>query len=156
MDDWLSGSDNDSDACEMVKTADEVMGQAKMSLAKWISNSEQVGDLLCREFQDKTVETDSFKVLGIRWLPGEDCFSFDGFEVPKDLCTTKRVVLSLLSKLFDPLGFLVPFIMMVKCLFQDIWRLGFAWDQVLPAELQEKFLCWVNGLKLLKKWRIPR
>ena len=156
MDDWLSGADEDSEACEMVKTANEVMGQAKMSLAKWVSNSQQVGDLLCREFQDKTVETESFKVLGIRWLPSEDCFSFDGLDVSKDLCVTKRTVLSLISRLFDPLGFLIPFIMTAKCMFQDIWRLGLPWDQVLPEELQEKFLFWIKGLDLLKQWRIPR
>ena len=29
---------------------------------------DQVDELLCREFQDKSVGEDSFKVLGIHWL----------------------------------------------------------------------------------------
>ena len=97
----------------MLREADEAMCQAGMSLAKWGSNSEQV--LLCREFQDFVGQ--SSKVLGIRWLANQDCFSFDGVTMPRDLCVTKRLVLSLISRLFDPLGFISPFIMVAKCLF---------------------------------------
>ena len=78
VDDWLSGSDDDADGCATLREADEVTGQAGMSLAKWGSNSEQV--LLCREFQDFAGK--SSKVLGIRWLANQECFSFDGVTAP--------------------------------------------------------------------------
>ena len=80
VDDWLSWCDDDADGCAMLREADEVMGQAGMSLAKWGSNSEQV--LLCREFQDFVGQ--SSKVLGIPWLANQDCFSFDGVTMPRD------------------------------------------------------------------------
>ena len=60
---------------------------------------DQVDELLCREFQDKSVGEDSFKVLGIHWLANQDCFSFDGVKMPRYLCVTKRLVLSLISRL---------------------------------------------------------
>ena len=81
-----------------------------MVLAKWGSNSKEIGDLLNKEFLNKTVGEESFKVLGMRWLASEDFFAFDGIEIPNDICITKRMVLSLISRLFDPLGFLAPFI----------------------------------------------
>ena len=84
VDDWLSGCDDDADGCAMLREADDAMGQAGMSLAKWGSNSEQV--LLCREFQDFAGQ--SSKVLGIRWLANQDCFSFDGATMPRYLVYT--------------------------------------------------------------------
>ena len=42
VDDWLSGCDEDAEACAMLKEAQNVMGQAGLPLAKWGSNSDQV------------------------------------------------------------------------------------------------------------------
>lgn len=47
----------------------------------------------------------------MRWLASQGCFSFDGVMVSGNMCVTKRLVLNLISRLFDPLGFLSPFIM---------------------------------------------
>ena len=158
VDDWLSGCDDDVEACSMLREAEAIMSRAGMSLNKWGSNSTQVADLLQREFSDKSImdESGSFKVLGMLWSASEDSFSFDGAVVPDDLCVTKRVVLSLISRLFDPLGLLSPFLMVAKCIFQELWRLGLAWDEIVPECIQEFFLNWVKGLKLLRSWIIPR
>ena len=156
MDDWLSGCDSDSQACEMLQEAHGIMSEASMSLAKWGSNSDQVSEVLYKSFRDKTIELESFKVLGMQWTPSQDCFLFEGIEISADLCLTKRLVLSFISQLFDPLGFLTPFIMTAKCLFQQIWRLGLDWDQVLPGDMQETFSKWMKDLDVLKEWRIPR
>ena len=155
VDDWLSGCDDDSEGCAMLKEAQGIMGQASMSLTKWGSNSEEVGNLLYREFHESPAE-ESLKVLGMRWLALEDCFSFDGLVVPGELCVTKRVVLSFVARLFDPLGFLSPFIMTVKCLFQELWRKGLEWDEVVPEDIQKQFIQWVEGLQYLRTWKIPR
>ena len=65
VDDWLSGCDDDVEACSMLREAEAIMSRAGMSLAKWGSNSTQVADLLQREFSDKSImdESGSFKVL---------------------------------------------------------------------------------------------
>ena len=141
MDDWPSGCDDDADGCAMLSEADEVM-----DLAGIVLNSEQLDELLCREFKDKSVGEDSFKVLGIRWLANQDCFSCDGVKMPRDLCVTKRLVLSIIWRLFDPLGFITPFITVAKCLFQEFWRLGVVWDEVVPVNVQYRFTQWVKSL----------
>ncbi|XP_037775534.1 uncharacterized protein LOC119572497 [Penaeus monodon] len=46
--------------------------------------------------------------------------------------------------------------MYAKILFQDIWRLGLDWDEVLPKELQNKFQNWVKSIAALKYWKINR
>lgn len=39
------------------------------------------------------------------------------------------------ARIFDPIGFLIPFMMRVKCLFQEMWRRGIRWDKDLPGDL---------------------
>ena len=46
--------------------------------------------------------------------------------------------------------------MLAKCLFQDLWREGLDWDDVIPVPLQQVFLQWVEGLRHLRDLRIPR
>ena len=156
VDDWLSGADEEFQACDMLKEATEIMEQAGMILAKWGSNSSAVSELLYREFEGKYTEDESIKVLGMKWASSNDHFSFNGVEVSSDLCITKRAVLSILARLFDPLGFLTPYVMVVKCLFQDLWKMGLEWDEPVPEGMQKRFRQWVEGLSTIRGWEIPR
>ena len=103
-----------------------------------------------------SAECGPVKVLGVRWIPGRDAFCFDGVCLPADVVPTKRAVLSFIARLYDPLGFVAPFTMMAKLLFQDIWQLGLKWDAVLPDNLSLTFSQWVKGLSELKEFEIPR
>ena len=146
MDDWLTGCDSEELVQEMFLEAQTLMRQAGMELAKWTSNS--------MSFSER--ESESTKVLGMRWTPTTDAFSFDGLEVPSSLCLTKRIILSLISRLFDPLGLLNPFIIRAKILFQSLWREDYDWDQSLSQEWKDWFGDWLSELDTLKKWSIPR
>ena len=156
MDDLMTGADDDEEACDRVVESDSVMKEMSMSIAKWLSSSEVVGEMLIREFTDKCLEQDVHKVLGLKWNAALDCFMFDGFELGTSVVITKRVILSCFSRLFDPLGLLNPFTVLAKCMFQELWKLGMDWDQVVPLEYQTKFSKWLTGLKELKTWQIPR
>ena len=101
-------------------------------------------------------EEESVKVLGVTWLPGEDAFAFQGVTLPSGIVPTKRVVLSAMARLFDPLGFLTPFVMTSKCIFQELWQLGLQWDDPLPSDISAAFCRWLEGLEVLKDLRIPR
>lgn len=156
VDDWLSGTDVIADACSLAQDASSVMGTAMLPLAKWVSNSPEVAEVLHREFQDKCVDAEAVKVLGIKWMAVCDSFSFNVVAVPEGACITKRLVLGCFSRLFDPLGFTAPFVMAVKSLFQELWSLGLQWDDALPVEYRVRFQQWVKGLDVLTTWFIPR
>ena len=151
MDDWLSGSDSDEEAQKMFTAASQIMKEASMSLAKWGTNSQTVSKMFTEKTEDETL-----KVLGMKWSSKEDSFSFSGLKVEEDVCLTKRLVLSLISRLFDPLGFLTPFTITVKCLFQQIWKLQLDWDQILPDTIQVSVRKWLKDLDIVKTLRIPR
>ena len=68
------------------------------------------------------IEKETLKILGMQWSLVHDSFSFNSliFDSSVGLNTTKRTVLSCIARIFYPLGFISPFTMLVKILFQDV------------------------------------
>ena len=155
VDDWLSGADSTFEASVKLNEACALMKEAGMSLSKWSSNSKNLIDKFGETFTQYG-ENESVKILGMQWFSSQDCFSFNEVNAGSliELVPTKRAVLSLIARCFDPLGFVSPFIMVAKILFQDVWRLGLKWDEVLPEELQNKFQKWFQGFERLSSWKI--
>ena len=56
--------------------------------------------------------------------------------------------------MFDPLGFLSPFVVRAKMFLQQAWL--DALDEVLPSEQKEEWRSWFAELPLLEKIKIPR
>lgn len=152
VDDWLSGSDSTAGVGDMFVEAGQIMAKANMMLAKWSTNSKDIRENLMMD----TEGGGSVKVLGALWSCDSDSFSFTGLEIPADLVVTKRVVLSVSARIFDPLGFLLPFTVTAKCLFQKLWLAGLEWDEEIPQELASEFAKWIQDFELVKSWTIPR
>ena len=155
VDDLISGCDDDYEACDFIREADIIMSGAAMNLSKWASNSEAVGSVLNLEFGDRAMVGEVHKVLGMGWSAAADSFGFHGVTIQPDLCITKRVVLSCIQRLFDPLGLLTPFTIIAKCLFQSLWRLDLGWNEAIPDVHRQQFLTWAHGLEVVKAWNVP-
>lgn len=54
------------------------------------------------------------------------------------------------------MGFLTPFTIRVKCLFQDMWQRGINWDEELPDDLSQRWQQWCKELLQLHEIVIPR
>ena len=52
------------------------------------------------------------------------------------------------SSIFDPLGFLAPFILIAKQILQDLCRIKLEWDDEIPLQYMP---CWENWLPDLPK-----
>lgn len=156
VDDWLSGAYTVEEASLMLNEAQNILSDAGMTLSKWHTNN----DLLINEHLQYFDSDDHevTKLLVMCWSSSKDVFSFKGFSLGDDfeLNFTKRNVLSLIARMFDPLGLISPFTMYAKILFQEIWRLGLGWDEILPHDLKEKFQCWVDGIETIKIFEINR
>lgn len=156
VDDWLTGANTELEACQMFEEAVKVMKAAGLDLAKWNSNSKVLADKICVETGADISGNEGVKVLGISWNHRSDSFAFTGVPLPSTLVTTKRVVLSCLARIFDPLGFLNPYVMTAKYLFQQLWRDGLDWDDEVSEEIHAQFAQWIKGLEVVKAWEIPR
>lgn len=101
------------------------------------------------------------RTLGLLWQGDHDTF---GFEFKRrGPISTKCQILSAVSSVFDPLGFLSCVTLTPKLILQDIWRVGkdsgiprIGWDDMLPPELQERWESYSKYLDTLETLHIPR
>ena len=102
------------------------------------------------QFQPSTSQ-DIPKVLGIPWNNSTDHleFTFEGLaSYPEEKIVTKRVILSTIVKMFDPLGVLSPVFIVLKILFQQICKKGVDWDDPVEKEVADQ---WRSVLEDMKK-----
>ncbi|GFY28277.1 39S ribosomal protein L49, mitochondrial [Trichonephila clavipes] len=97
-------------------------------------------------------------ILGIIWDLDNDvlkcCTNFDSLTC--EVKITKRLVLSTVQKVFDPIGMMAPSTLLPKLLLQEIWKMKKAWDQELPQNIVNKFMKWFNEIQILKGVSVPR
>ncbi|XP_071581646.1 uncharacterized protein [Temnothorax nylanderi] len=105
---------------------------------------------------DKHLGDDSsLRVLGIVWNPNTDSFQIHTHPTT-DLQFTKRSFLSLLSRVFDPLGWVAPVTITAKIIMQSLWLRKIEWDEPLPNDLLQRCLGYQAQLADLSKISIPR
>ncbi|GFT43610.1 integrase catalytic domain-containing protein [Trichonephila clavipes] len=92
------------------------------------------------------LESDETKALGIIWNPKLDCFLFR-IEQQRPTSFTKRLVLSTISRIFDPLGLLGPIITWAKIFMQRLWLLELGWSDELPLKKKR------SGVDLSTLWK---
>ena len=154
VDNYLGGADSVEEAISKKLASSEIVGSAGLTLSKWISNSKLVSEHFGNS--EAIGEKHHEMILGIKWMATSDIFYFDGLEPNLCFSITKRALLSILSRLYDPIGFICPFILKAKILFQTIWRQGYGWDDSLAVELAEEFQTWLEESKNLGLLQFPR
>ena len=95
-------------------------------------------------------QVDEQKTLGLIWNYANDSFVFDlvGYaNIAAQLPLTKRSVLSVVARSFDPLGLLAPIIVPMKVLFQELCVSKCGWDSPLNDTSSHKFLDWIHELR---------
>ncbi|GFS52654.1 integrase catalytic domain-containing protein [Trichonephila clavipes] len=59
---------------------------------------------------------------------------------------TKRRIISLAHRYFDPIGFTCPVTLIPKLLIQECWKIEAAWNSKLKIDIERKFEKWKNQL----------
>ncbi|XP_075150703.1 uncharacterized protein LOC142224804 [Haematobia irritans] len=144
MDDVLTGYHDVDTAVESRDQLIRVLSSAKFELRKWTSNelaileslpADHLVDAKLLEF----VEASSSKPLGIRWNAQLDLFYFDMKPIGRKSRFTKREVLSAIARLFNPVGWLGPVIIVVKIVMQQVWLDKIGWDESLPLQTERQW-----------------
>ena len=159
VDDLLTGADTQQEACFIRDELVQLLKKGGFILRKWASNdptlvSDNLGNFTSTHMSldpDSTVKT-----LGLQWNCREDCFSYS-----VDACSplkkpTKRLILSRISKLFDPLGLLGPVILKAKLMIQILWKAGVSWDESVPFEVNTMWNEYQKQLSTLRNISFDR
>ncbi|XP_071577729.1 uncharacterized protein [Temnothorax nylanderi] len=156
VDDLLTGRD---DLDELRALKDElilVLRSACFELSKWKSNEPTLVDADADDFTMIAEEGQEAKTLGLGWTPSKDTFKYRVTAHNTNSRVTKRIVLSTVSQIFDPLGLVGPAIIKAKILLQKLWQLNLEWDESLPIDLHTEWTTYVQELSTINDISIPR
>ena len=164
VDDVTYGADQDDDAYKLYTMSKKVFADGGFNLRKFVTNSPTLRKRISEEQrlpaddevnrsimeEDETYTSnlltgskpDGQKVLGVSWDPTNDVLLFDIRAIVNSLHTlepTKRNIVGVASRFYDPLGFLSPVIIMLKVFFQELCKVKLDWDDQLPSVLLSKW-----------------
>ena len=92
--------------------------------------------------------------MGILWNPETDTFNIK--YTFKSVLATKRGILSLISSIFDPLGLIVPALIELKWIIQQLWKRKIDWDEFLPSDLTKCWQKWLDNLPDIQNITLDR
>lgn len=160
VDDITTGADSEPEATELCNQLIQLFKRGGFSLSKWSSNNPSILPVGCTPSDSPmSLQPESscnIKVLGLMWNPQEDTFSFAINHEPPRTAASKRMILSFISRIFDPLGFLAPISFRVKVLLQQLWKNKLDWDDNLPEPLHHQWSEFIQDWQELTSIRIPR
>lgn len=161
VDDVMSGAYTPSHVIKAQSQLQDLLLRGGLKLRKWASNHEPLLDQIPEQFREIQLPLDinstyNINALGILWNPADDSFTFKLSLPDIALPATKRNILSDISRLFDPLGWVSPIIIRAKILMQAIWLKGVGWDDALDTSITQIWQELRHDLSNVNNIKIPR
>ncbi|XP_066595474.1 uncharacterized protein [Prorops nasuta] len=159
VDDLLTGADS---VDEIIRLRDELIELLKLggfNIRKWSSNHPQAVEFPNEKITDiEFLKDDSpvKKMLGVLWDATNDQFLYTVKTIDLKKRVTKRMILSEIAKIFDPLGLMGPIVFTAKLLMQECWRLKISWDESFNMSLFNKWITFAEQLKSLDNMSVQR
>lgn len=133
-----------------------------MRLHNFTSNSKEVITKIAPEdrakgVKDLDLQNDVLPIeraLGIQWRMKSDTFQFR--IVLQDKPLTRRGILSTVSSVYNPLGYLAPVILTERQILQGLCQDKSDWDNLVPEPLRHSWERWRNSLHHLEELKIQR
>ncbi|XP_055922676.1 uncharacterized protein LOC129953456 [Eupeodes corollae] len=160
VDDVIHRADSVIEAVEMQTQLIKMLKKGGFPLRKWASNCEEL--LMSVPEEDREVQIplsfdakNAIKTLGIQWHPAKDVFAFK-ISLPEHTKITKRTILSDLARLYDPMGWIAPCVIIGKIIMQETWKDKQTWESELPSSIISAWQSLKAALSLLEAIQIPR
>ena len=158
----LSQDDRREEAVNLIKDAKEMCRKGGFGLHKIASNKKEVIDAIpaeerAEEIRNKEFDSEALPIertLGVEWCVDKDSFQFR--ITLKDRPCTRRGILSTVSSIYDPLGFVAPLLLEGKKILQDLCREKTDWDDPVPEVVKMKWEKWRRELFTLDLLAVPR
>ena len=162
VDDGLKSVDTVEHATTLIQQTKEMCAKGGLRLHKFTSNSKDVIAAIPREDRATTLKNLDLhndrlpveRALGVYW-----CVESDTFQMHitlQDTPLTRRGILSTISSIYDPLGFVAPVLLVGKQLLQELCREGTDWDDPVPDQIRIRWEKWRSKLCLLNEFKVRR
>ena len=160
VDDLLKSTVTVEQAIDLALKLIALLQEGGFRLTKFLSNRREVLQAIpAKERASPTLDLDLDQLpinrtLGLCWDAETDKFYFTSISTNKP--ATKRGILSVVSSLFDPLGFLAPYVLPIKALLQELWQQKLGWDDEIQDQQLRVWQRWLKSLSQLSEVRISR
>lgn len=159
VDDLLTGTDDVSSAIQLHKDTQAVLQESGFHLTKWSSNKKEILEVIPKDIQSTVCQIELqdnniIKTLGLQWDTNKDTLNYK-INTQHDVCT-KRSILSVIARLYDPLGLVAPIITESKLILQEIWKNKLDWDVEISESLKLRWQHFLNNFNSLQTIQIPR
>ncbi|KIH63232.1 Pao retrotransposon peptidase [Ancylostoma duodenale] len=135
VDNLILTTDTLKDAVNIYNKSKQMFQEIHMNLREFTSNSV----LLTNELKESDRSAQQCpKVLGIIWDASRDMIQLS-CNVPITTKVTKRVVMSKIAAIYDPLGWLVLLLHQAKIFLQELWKQQYDWDTQLPNDKKQNW-----------------
>ena len=157
----LKPVEHEDNAIHLIKKMRSMCFQGGFNSTNFYSNSKKVllsileeRKKTCMKNEDLLGNLPEEQALDIFWKTKEDLL---GLKVSiKDKSTTRRGNLSILSSVYDPLGFGAPFLLRGKQILQRLCEKTLKWVTKLPEDLQTEWKKWKIKLTALEQGQMKR
>ncbi len=162
MDDGLKSVDTPQRAISLIKQTKELCARGGLRLHKFISNSKEVISAIPPEDRSSPLKNLNLghdrlpieRALGVQW-----CVETDTFQLRitvQDTPLTRRSILSTVSSVYDPLGFVSPVLLVAKQILQELCKDGVDWDDPISEQIRVRWEKWRRELFLLNDVTVRR
>ena len=164
MDDYLDSVESPERALIRSKELVHLLHLGRFKHIKFVSNVPDLVDRIdgsAQSTEPKVIvssKEESMHVLGLKWDHNNNTLVVSrgtNSAITKSL--TQRLVLGLVSKVYDPIGLVAPFTVVARLILKDVWRVnGQSWDDELSNDTVDRFRAWCADLPRLAEKTIPR
>lgn len=157
VDNCVTSVDSIEDYEEFKFHSTAIMSEAKMDLRQWECTAVDMSEPNNRVSDGAANPPHCLtNVLGLKWDKVRDELFVDIPKMEIEGKLTKRVILSLVQQIFDPMGFLSPATLVPKLMLQRTWERKKTWDEDLDGDVKSEFGVWWKEAPVLARIKIPR
>ena len=166
VDDMMKSTSSTEKIVGLASQMRKLLEKGGFRLTKWYSNdrellatipeSERAESVVNLELEKLPTES----ALGLKWNTEEDKFVWEVLEKilhsVNQKPMTRRGIVSAVYSLFDPLGFIAPYVMKAKLLLQTLSRKRLSWDDPLDEADKGQWKRWLDDLPKLQEIQVER
>ena len=155
MDDIIESVTNREKAKQITDDIEKLLNKGGFKLKEWTYSEDRSSKHEPKIPMEPCTATE--KVLGVVWDPIKDNFHFRvKLIIPSVL--TKRIILSQVNSIYDPLGLAGPYTVRAKILMRKLWtyETKLDWDDPIPEEYGREWMTFFSDLPQMERITVKR